>query len=155
MPAVSGNVRTWGFQPFPTDESLIVRFVPSSAGFASGTLLPLREESVEPAADGSFTVNLAQTTAVLNDVWFTIRFEWFARYGLDGSWVAAGWSELPGKLRVNATGGLITDLLEAATIAPVSIVHGYGPPPSGLDGVLYIDRSGEFPVLYAPEGALI
>lgn len=154
MPNVTGNVRTWGFEPFPADERLLVRFVPSSAGAAAPrNLFPGREERVEPAPNGSFTVNLAQTTNVTPDVWFTIQFEWFDRHPIEG-WVLVGSSQLDAKLRVPAGGGQIVDLLETAP-PPGAILHGFGPPPDFLSGVIYIDRSGERPILYAPKGALI
>mgnify|MGYP001446329489 CR=1 FL=1 len=154
MPAVSGNVRTWGFTPFPTAERLLLRFVPSSAGVSSSAVLPLREERVEPSADGSFSVNLAATTAITPDVWFTVRFEWFSVHPVTGERELTGWSELPQELRVPSAGGNITDLLELAP-RPGAILYGYGPPPSSLDGVIYIDVSGDKPVLHAPKGALI
>lgn len=153
MPNVTGNVRTWGFVPFPTSARLLMRFVPSGAGFSRGTLFPLREETVEPAADGSFSVQLAQTTAVLKDVWFTIRFEWFATDPTTGEADLAGWSDIPGKLRVPSSGGDVTALMEA-TPAPGAIVYGFGAPPDSLTGVTYWDLSGAKPTLYLPKGAM-
>ncbi|WP_156459343.1 hypothetical protein [Microbacterium sp. Leaf436] len=154
MPAVSGNVRTWGFDAFPAGERLLVSFAPSSAGVSVSALLPLRQEHVEPGPDGSFTLNLAATTAVTPDAWYAVRFEWFATHPITGEWASSGWSELPGQLRVPAAGGDISSLLEF-TPRPGSILYGYGPPPSSLSGVIYLDVSGDRPKLYAPKGALI
>lgn len=154
MPTVTGNVRTWGFDAFPVDERLLVWFVPSSAGMAGTSLLPDRKVSVEPASNGSFTVNLAQTTNVIPDVWFEVRFEWFEKHPIMDDWNLKGWSTLPGKLRVPAAGGPIVDLLDTPA-PPGAIMHGYGDPPSSLSNVIYIDRSGVNPVLWAPPGGRI
>lgn len=151
MPAVTGNVRTWGLQPFPTGERLLLRFVPSSAASSPSALLPLREEVVEPGSTGAFSVTLAATTAIVADVWYTIRFEWFG--SVDNAQLVR-WSELPGRLRVPAAGGNVSQLIEM-TPPPGSILYGYGPPPASLSDVSYIDVSGTKPVLYAPKGALI
>lgn len=153
MPEVTDYVRAWDFGPVPATERLQVIFVPSGSAFTKGTLFPLREERVEPAGDGLITTNLAQTTAILGDAFYRIRFEWFETHPVMG-WRKKGSSEIDGELRVPAAGGKITDLLQFKA-PPGRIMHGFGAPPSFLRGVLYIDRSGAKPKLYAPKGALI
>lgn len=151
---MTANVRTWGFAPFPTNERLAVRFVPSSAGTAGASVFPAREEKVIPEIDGSISVNLAQTTNVVPNVWFTVRFEWFDLHPITSEWNLVGWSDLPGKLRVPSGGGRISDYID--TPPPQgAIMHGYGEPPDSLKGVMYIDRSGVKPVLYVPPGGMI
>lgn len=154
MPQVTGSIRTWQFQPFPPDEKLVVKFIPSSAGSVGSTLLPLREEHIEPDANGGIDVNLAETTLPMQDVFFRIVLEWFVRDRLNEQWVTRGRSEVPGELRVPPSGGNLADLLKVPP-TPGIILRGYGPPPDSLDNVTYWDLSGPRPVLYLPEGALI
>ena len=154
MPVVTTNVRTWGFAAFPASERLLIRFVPSSAAGGGGHVYPLREESVEPASNGDVSVTLAQTTTLIPDVYFSVRFEWFSQHPITGEWTLGGWSELPGELRVPAAGGDLATL-RALSPRPGSILYGYGAPPSSLDGVIYLDVSGMKPKLYAPKGTLI
>lgn len=154
MPQVTGSIRTWKFQPFSADEKLIVKFIPSAAGAVGSTLLPLREEHVEPDSDGGINVNLAQTTLTRNDVFFRVVFEWFLRDRLNGQWVTRGRSEIDGELRVPAAGGEIADLLSVKP-RPGAIMSGYGPPPKSLRGVMYVDTSGMKPILYLPKGTRI
>lgn len=154
MPVVSGNVRTWGFRPYSPDERLLVEFIPSEAAAGYGSLLPLRREAVEPDEDGGIAPNLAQTTNLLSDVFYTIRFSWFQKDPITDGWLPAGWSELQQQLRVPAAGGVITSLLGMSP-RPGSTLYGYGPPPSFLRGVTYFDLSGMKPKLYAPKGTLI
>lgn len=151
MPTVTANVRTWGFEPFPADERLVVSFYPSSAGMAGAAVFPKRKVQVIPDVDGHISVELTQTTDVIPDVWFEVRFEWFDRHIVDDSWQLRGWSELPGKLRVPAEGGSIPDLIDTPP-PPGAVLHGFGDPPSSLSNVLYIDRSGVHPILWAPPG---
>ncbi len=154
MPLVTGNVRTWGFNAYSAGERLLIEFVPSQAAAGNGNVLPLRVENVEPGTDGSFSVNLAQTTNLLTDVYYTVRFSWFSQDPVTGAWLTRGWSELREQLRVPAAGGVITSLLTLLP-RPGSTLYGYGPPPSSLRGVTYFDVSGMKPKMYAPKGTLV
>lgn len=146
MPYVTTNVRTWGIQNFPTSAALQMRFHPSTAAVADDRVYPQDDVVVDVPADGEVSVNLVNTSLLLNDVYFTVRFEW-----LDGG--VLRWSELPGKLRVPTSGGDLKDLLETPAIS--GILYGYGPPPAWLDNVIYLDTSGESIGVYLPEGAFI
>lgn len=154
MPLVTGNIRTWQLEPFSTDELLLVRFIPSAAASVGSTVLPMREESVWPAADGSVSVNLAQTTNTRNDVYFRIVLEWFERDRLNDKWITRGRSEIAGELRVPAAGGDLADLLSVKP-RPGSTLYGLGAPPSSLRGVQYVDITGPKLRFYAPKGTRI
>ncbi|MEW1707000.1 hypothetical protein AB0230_07135 [Microbacterium sp. NPDC089190] len=154
MPLVTGSVRTWQLQPLPPNERLLVRFVPSAATSAGTTVLPLREEAVEPPPDGSISVNLAQTTNTRNDVFFRVVLEWFVRDRLNEKWVTQGRSELPGELRVPAAGGDLAELLSIKP-RPGSTLYGLGAPPSSLRGVQYVDITGPKLRFYAPKGTRV
>lgn len=153
MALLTFSVRTFGIQAFPADEMLRVAFVPSGPAFTTFSAFPERIEYAEPDPSGFVSVDLAPTLDLRPEAWFTVRFEWFSRDPLTGGWVAAGWSEVPGGLRVPAEGGTLGDLLEAAA-PPGAVMWGYGPPPSFLSGVIYVDISGIKPGLYLPEGTV-
>jgi hypothetical protein len=149
MATVTGDISTWGLSPFPAAERLLVRFRPSSSAAGIGIVLPEREQTVEPAADGTFTVNLAPTTEMLPDAWYTVVFEWFQKHPVKDEWKLRGRSELPGKLRVPPEGGDLSTLFEASDGRgrTVPLYFGFGAPPSWLpSGGVYFD-------LDDPEGA--
>lgn len=154
MATVTANVRTWGFDAFPASERLLVWFDPSSAGMAGTAVFPERRVSVEPAPDGSVSVQLTPTTDVIPDVWFTVRFEWFDKHPISGQWNHKGWSTLPGKLRVPPSGGALADLMDTPP-PPGAILHGHGDPPTAITNVTYWDIAGERPVLWVPPGGSI
>lgn len=145
MPYVTTTVRDWGIGEFPDSAALQMVFSPSAAGVSSTRVYPQADVVVDVPSDGTINVNLVDMSNLLNDVYFKVRFQWF-----EGG--ALRWSELPGKLRSTQSGDL-KDLLEIPDIT--GILYGFGPPPSWLDGVIYIDTSGDFPDLYMPKGALI
>lgn len=148
MAAVTGDVSTWGIDAFPTDERLLVIFVPSSAATGAGLVLPLRRESTEPAASGAFVKDLVPTTELLPKCWYTVRFEWFEKHPITNDWERKGWSDLPGKLRVPPEGGDITTLFEAdPDPTHIPLYFGHGEPDEWLpSGGVYYD-------LDDPEGA--
>ncbi|CAN7267890.1 hypothetical protein LJR186_001239 [Microbacterium foliorum] len=148
MATVTGDVSTWGVDAFPADERLLVIFVPSSAATGSGLVLPLRRESIEPAASGTFAKGLVPTTELLPECWYTVRFEWFEKHPITSDWKRKGWSDLPGKLRVPPEGGDIATLFEADRGPKhIPLYFGYGLPPDWLpSGGVYYD-------LDDPEGA--
>lgn len=153
MPDLTANVRDWGFAPFPASEMLRLRFVPSTGAVGGNTILPQREQTATPNASGVVTVTLAQTTNTIPASHFKIIAEWFQQHPILG-WVLSGFSEIPGELHVPAQGGNIIDLMNMVA-PPGSILYGFGPPPSSLTGVAYIDISGAKPVLYAPQNASV
>ena len=153
MALVTFSVRTFGIQAFPADEKLRVAFVPSGPGFTTFSAFPQRIEYAEPDADGFVSADVVATVGLRPEVWLTVRFEWFSRDPVTGEWIAAGWSEVPGRLRVPEAGGTLGDLLEAGA-PPGAVMWGYGPPPSSLRGVIYVDISGIKPGLYLPEGTV-
>lgn len=149
MANVVGDISTWGLTPFPGEERLLVRFSPSSSAVGVGLVFPDRDVTIEPGADGAFTVNLAPTTEVLPDAWYAVRFEWFEKHPIKDEWKLRGWSELPGKLRVPPEGGDLSTLFETSEGRgrTVPLWFGFGPPPAWLpSGGVYFD-------LDDPEGA--
>lgn len=152
MALVTFSVRTYGFGAFDADEMLRVAFVPSGAASTTFSVFPEHTEYATPDPDGLVEVNLAPTLNLSPATWLTVRFEWFSRDPLTGDWVQAGWSELPGELRVPTEGGTLGDLITAAP-PPGAVMWGYGPPPSNL-GVIYVDISGMKAGLYLPEGTV-
>lgn len=153
MGMVTFSVRTYGFGTFGADEMLRVAFVPSGAATSTFSAFPERPIYATPDPDGLVEEDLVTTLGLSPEVWFIVRFEWFSKDPLTGEWVAAGWSELPGQLRVPEAGGTLGDLLTAAP-PPGVVMWGYGPPPSYLTGVIYVDISGIKPGLYLPEGTV-
>ncbi len=153
MAEVTFSVRTYGLAEFPADERLLVAFVPSGASFTTVSAFPERTEYVEPDSEGFVSVELVPTVNVRPEVWYTVRFEWFAHHPLQDEWISKGWSEVAGRLRVPDEGGTLGDLLEAAA-PPGSVMWGYGPPPSSLQNVIYVDISGMQPGLWLPGGTV-
>lgn len=148
MANVTGDVSTWGLDPFPTSVRMLVRFIPSTAAVGAGAVFPLRDETVQPPASGHFSKNLAPTTELSPDAWYTVRFEWFEKHPIKDEWKLRAWSDLPGKLRVPPEGGDITVLFDTDRRGHhVPLYFGFGPPPSWLpSGGVYFD-------LDDPEGA--
>lgn len=152
MATLTGNVLTWGLASYPADRKLLLRFVPSSAAVTVNTIMPLREEQVQPAADGAFTVEIAPTTDLVPDVWYEIHAEWFYQHEV-GKWSYVDGSRIPGKLRVPVDGGNVATLLERQAV-PGSIVVASGPPAPG-DSRVYIDWenvTSDGVQVYAPGG---
>jgi hypothetical protein len=138
---------------FPAGTDLLVWFVPDGAFAKSGLLFPERAVSAEPDGDGEISVNLTRTTDVLGDAYYRIRIEWFDTHPVTGRRVA-GRGEVPGKLRVPAGGGDLSELLELPDLSGLFFV-GYGPPPQWVTNSIYIDLASTPPGIYAPIGALI
>lgn len=75
-----------------------------AASTTPGVIHPTVKERVAPTSTGTFTVNLIATTALLNDVWYTLTIEW-----LDASMPsldAPDW-----QIRVPVAGGVLSDLI--------------------------------------------
>lgn len=153
MALVTFSVRTYGFGVFAANEMLRVAFVPSGPATSTFSAFPERPLCVTPDAEGFVSIDLVPTLGLAPEVWYTVRFEWFTQDPLTGEWVAAGWSDLPGRLRVPEAGGTLGDLITASP-PPGAVMWGYGPPPSYLTGVIYVDISGIKPGLYLPEGTV-
>ncbi|KIP93373.1 hypothetical protein RU09_06050 [Microbacterium sp. MEJ108Y] len=157
MAVVTGDISRWGLGPFPADARLLVRFVPSSSAVGAGLVLPLREETIEPAADGTFSKSLVSTTELLPECWYSVRFEWFQKHPIKGDWNLDGWSDLPGKLRVPPEGGDITLLFETDDRGfAVPLYFGYGEPPEWLpSGGVYYDLDDPEGVGVYSEGKVV
>ena len=141
MANVTGDVRTYGVVAFPSTEKLLVWFIPSTPAIGSGVVLPLRKESVEPSANGTFIKGLIATTELTPDCWYTVRFEWFEKHPFKDAWNLKGWSDLPGQLRVPPEGGDISALIHVDPSGPlIPLYFGHGLPPSWLpSGGVYYD----------------
>lgn len=146
----TGTLTDYGEAPFPG--ALPQLYVePDQPGYGDGTILADRRIPVTVASDGSFSVELAASSAVAPadpsrgaEVRYSLVCEW-----LDTAGVPRGWSTWA-RFRAAVGGGSIAELADAPA-PPWSITYGYGPPPPSASG-LYIDISGVNPVLYAPEG---
>lgn len=152
MGMVTFSVRTYGFGKFSADEMLRVAFVPSGAATSTFSAFPERIIYETPDADGLVEVDLVPTLGLSPETWFVVRFEWFAKDPLTGEWVAVGWSELPGRLRVPTDGGTLGDLMTASP-PPGAYVWGFGPPPRFINAI-YVDLSGMVGGLYIPKGTV-
>lgn len=73
----------------------------------AGALYPTEAVKVTPAADGTFTANLAPTTDMLDDAWYTLKIQWVNSVDPKGYAVAdfPDWA-----MQVPASGGPFTDL---------------------------------------------
>lgn len=82
------------------------------AGSSVGRIIPTEPAVVKPDASGNFSVNLAVTTAMINEAWYNIQIRWL------GADAGAALIDFPdwqlivpteggnlGELVVNATGG--------------------------------------------------
>lgn len=151
MAVVTMDVRTYISTPFPADERLVVRFVPSGASVGVVAAYPGREVKVISPADGELAVNLTPTEGLSPRVWYTIRFEWFDKHPVMDDWNLVAWSDLNGRLVVPDEGGDVGDLLRDYVAGSPLFFEGYGPPPDGLPGPgAYLDLTGENgnPVIY-------
>lgn len=146
MPDVTTEAKSWGITALPASANLRILFIPNAPAVGPDRLYPLDRAIYDVPADGKVTANLVQTTNLLGDHWYTVRFEWF-----EGGILR--WSELSGKLRVPAEGGDLKTLLETPNVS--GFFYGFGPPPEWLRGVTYIDTSGPKLGIYMPQGALI
>lgn len=151
MANVTMNTRTYLSTPFPTDERLVVRFVPSGASVGVVSAYPAREVKVVVQADGNVNVDLTPTEGLSPAVWYTIRFEWFDKHPLVDEWNLIGWSELDGRLHVPAEGGVVGDLLGDYDASQPQLFLGHGPPPAWLPSPgVYYDLSGpDGPIVYS------
>ncbi|MDY0891887.1 hypothetical protein [Frigoribacterium sp. CFBP9030] len=145
MPTVSGRLLDIGLATLdplrPT-----VTFTPRNAdgdgsSVATNLLLASRPTSVTPAADGSFTVQLAATTLMRPDTWYEISVKWFEPTGAfhDASYPSF-------KLRVPEQGGILAELVDAE---PTSKLAWVGPtaPPNTTAYLWWIDNSSMPPLL--------
>ena len=156
MALVTMDVRTYTQSAFPTDERLVVRFVPSGASLGTAYSFPLREVKVQVPSDGKVSVQLAPTVRLVPSTWYEIRFEWFDKHPLKDDWELRGWSDLPGRLHVPFEGGDVTDLLGDFTATPILIWMGFGPPPSWLpSGGVYYDLASDSGVDIYSEGQVV
>lgn len=99
-------------------------------------------EAVINDGTGAFTFSgVVGSDEMLPASTYTLLADWDAGQQLD---VLAG-------LRIPSSGGNISDIIAAMGAAqPGTVMYGYGPPPTNLSNVLYVDISGGNPVLYAP-----
>lgn len=151
MATVTMNVRTYGLAAFPSDERLVVRFVPSGASVGVVNAYPAREVKVIVPSDGNLEVNLTPTEGLSPRVWYTIRFEWFDKHPVMDDWNLVGWSEINGRLHVPAEGGDVGDLLGDYNASEPRLFIGHGPPPEWLPSPgVYYDLSGpDGPIVYS------
>jgi hypothetical protein len=70
----------------------------------SGVLYPTEPLLVTPASDGTWTANLASTTDMLDDAWYTLSIRWLDG-GTHRQWDFPNWA-----LQVPTAGGVFSDL---------------------------------------------
>lgn len=110
--------------------------------FGANVLVTAKYEATITDLTGAFTfTSVVGTDEMLPASTYTLVADWDAGQELD---VMSG-------LRVPSAGGSISDVIAAtAAIQPGSVMYGFGPPPTTLSGVLYIDITGPELRLYAP-----
>lgn len=140
----TGKLTNFGRSPFPNSTSVNLWVEPKTPGFASTGLMADRRIPVTVESNGDFSVRLEASASVRPEVTYLLRAEWFE------SGTLLGWTEWP--FRAAVGGGNISDAIELP-VGKWQIAYGYGPPPAYITAGLYLDISGENPVLYAPEGA--
>lgn len=108
--------------------------------FGARVLVTDKYEATITDATGDFIFeNVVGTDEMLPASTYTLTADWDAGQQLD---VISG-------LRIPATGGEISDIIAATAAAqPGTVMYGFGPPPPGLTGVLYIDLNDA--EMYAP-----
>lgn len=116
-----------------------LRFELSGPATEGGRLLITDPIVVIPNADGSFAVDLWETTLLSPASWYQVSASWLV------AGQASAFEELPWKLRVPENGGPIGDLIVAPP-PPGVTAWGFGPP--DRDYTAYFDISGEQAVLY-------
>lgn len=110
--------------------------------FGANVLVRDKYEAIITDSTGAFVFEgVVGSDEMLPESTYTLTADWDAGQGFD---VISG-------LRVPSTGGNISDLVAASGPSNAgTVMYGFGPPPAALSGVLYIDISGENPVLYGP-----
>lgn len=107
MALVTGTLKDFGLDALAAYAPTI-KFIPSGPGVNDTTLFASRVIEVVPAADGSFSVDLAPTEDVRPDRWYSISLGW-----LNGAGVPVGFDAIDWQLRVPIAGGTIPDLVNA------------------------------------------
>lgn len=143
----TGKLTDYGGAPFPgARPSLFV--TPQQAGFTNKGALARKRIPVTVAPNGDFSVRLESSAAVKPEALYVLTCEWLGENGSPAE--SSDWAYF----RAAVGGGNIGELAQSPP-APWSISYGFGPPPPGFRGGLYIDIQGEKAVLYAPEGSRI
>lgn len=141
MSIISGTLADAGLAPFagrwPQLEFILNR--PASAGTALILTAPVAATITD--ATGAFIVEVVASDEMTPSSTYTVKATWDAGRELDVI------TDLP----VPSGAWTFTDLLiNAGRVSPGTIVYGFGPPPSGLQGVLYADITGPMVRMYAP-----
>lgn len=139
---VTGYLTDVGVNPLTGRFPRLLLRLDSASTMGANVLVRAPYEANIIDGTGAFTFsNVVGTDEMLPASTYTLRVDWDAGQQLD---VITG-------LRIPAEGGTISDIIAAtATAQPGTVMYGFGPPPPTLTNVLYIDISGENPVLYAP-----
>lgn len=139
---VTGRLSDVGLKPlsgrFP---SLALRLDRPST-FGANVLVRDRYRATINDSTGQFTfTSVVGSDEMLPASTYTLVADWDAGQQLD---VISG-------LRVPSKGGTISDIVAAtAAVRPGTVMYGFGPPPTHLTNILYIDITGPDLKLYAP-----
>jgi len=122
-----------------------VVFTLNKTGTTESTIYPTEPAKVTPASDGSFSVNLADTTKMLDDSWYTMSIQW-----LDG---AANYNRIDypdWKIRVPTAGGPIGNL--RGNGSNLSMVYvSKTPPANPVPFMLWLQQDPANPDPYDPD----
>lgn len=107
MPAVTGSIHDIIGSRMSGKEVELLFTLNSPNIRSGGDIHPTEPVSVIPSeADGSFTVNLMQTTSMMFDAWYSLQIRWL------GSTAGAALIDFPGwKIRVSSGGGRLDQML--------------------------------------------
>lgn len=141
MPLVTGTLHDFNLQPLAGFRPQIV-FTPSGAAVHNPRLFVTKPVTVVPSAAGTFSVELAATTVLRPEVWYSVSVRWLDPLGGYMPGDEIGW-----KVTVPPDGGNIADLAETEPTSQQTWIGPY-PPPGGRTAYMWwIDTSSTPPVL--------
>jgi len=142
MPTVTGTLQDFNLQPLAGFRPELV-FTASGAAVFRPRVFVTKPVVVSPTNLGAFTVELAATTLLRPDTWYTLAIRWLDP---QGGYTTTDFPEW--KIRVPEEGGNLAELAEAEPTDRMTWV-GPNPPTGTLARYLWwIDTSSNPPVLY-------
>lgn len=138
MPEVTGNLRDITNGSLDSREGTVI-FTLSSTGLVvgNGGIRPDNSREVEPNPEtGEFSINLVQTTNMVNDAWYNVSVRW-----LGDAAALTGYLDL--KVRVPASGGRLDELIDPFAQAGPNgrvIWVSQSPPPKPKPWMLWLQQ---------------
>jgi hypothetical protein len=140
MPNVTGNLTDVGGGHL-VGKIPEIHFTLNAPNAKSGVMHPTEPVTVQPAADGSFTVSLQSTTNMMYRAWYTLSIQWLDNAG---NYVKADFPDW--KLEVPVAGGVFSNLFGAPPTNTRMVYVSLTPPTDPLPFTIWLKQNPDDPL---------